>query len=166
MASPKRTRCHHNSIIRTISLFAVSSLALFQFYTSFFLAKQYGTTTIDEAKADRPQKLRGTQETPAKVSADQSDSVNQLTFTPVKAGTSPVTCDSTPCNGHFSYSPPNTDKANASITFKHAFDRYKYGSEGKKIPYGEQDEIFMPTKTDPRECVDEWKSSRPSWVDK
>ena len=167
MAVPRQTHGRIYPGIKTLALLTISSLALFQFHILFFVTKEYGETTIDEIDANQPQtKLRGNQQMPADVVEDLRDPINTQMLKPKKAELSPVECDSTPCNGFFAYSPPNTDTANASATFKHAFDRYKYGYGGEKTPDREQKEIFMPTKTDPRGCVDEWKSSRASWVER
>lgn len=76
-----------------------------------------------------------------------------------------VTCDSNPCNGFFSYSPPNTDNENASATFQYTFDRYKYGYGGEKVPDGKQNEIFMPRNVG-EACAIEWKEARKNWTER
>ena len=87
----------------------------------------------------------------------------QVTTPPAKVEA--ITCDSTPCNGFFSYSPPNTDKENASATFQYAFERYKYGHGGEKQPDGTQKEIFMP-KNVGMACTNEWKEARGNWTNR
>ncbi|KAL3790419.1 hypothetical protein HJC23_013591 [Cyclotella cryptica] len=75
-----------------------------------------------------------------------------------------VTCDSTPCNGFFAYSPPNRDERNATETLKKASASYNYGNERNTETLNQM--IFMPSKTNAEECVHEWKESRPKWVDR
>ena len=65
-----------------------------------------------------------------------------------------VSCDSSPCQGSFAYFPPNNDVINALEVMSNAIQSYSYGNilngNGNKL-------IFMPTKTDPISCVEEWK---------
>ncbi|KAL7474047.1 hypothetical protein ACHAW6_000045, partial [Cyclotella cf. meneghiniana] len=75
-----------------------------------------------------------------------------------------VTCDSTPCDGFFAYSPPNYDKHNATETFKKASATYNYG--GAKNTETLNNMIFMPSETHAEECVKEWKENRNKWVDR
>lgn len=75
-----------------------------------------------------------------------------------------VSCDSSPCRGSFAYSPPNKDANNALEVMTKAIESYKYGNKLNSPDNNIM--IFMPTKTDPTSCVEEWKSSRPSWVDR
>jgi FkbM family methyltransferase len=74
-----------------------------------------------------------------------------------------VVCDSTPCQGIFAYSGPNKDTSSVDTMTK-AIASYNYGPEANSET--ENKMIFMPTKTDPLSCVEEWKSSRSSWVDR
>jgi hypothetical protein len=83
----------------------------------------------------------------------------------VKTQTKPsVTCDSTPCNGFFAYDGPNKNKTSAASNMQNAVAAYHYG--GEKNSETENTMIFMPDKTDPRECIQEWKESRAKWVDR
>ena len=76
---------------------------------------------------------------------------------------SEISCDSSPCQGTFAYSPPNKDASNAVEVMTEAIKTYKYGN----VPNSPDNNlIFMPTKTDPKSCVEEWKNSRSSWVDR
>jgi hypothetical protein len=75
-----------------------------------------------------------------------------------------VSCDSNPCQGIFAYAGPNTDTTNSLEVMTKAIASYNYGNERNSAT--ENKMIFMPTKTDPHSCVEEWKSSRPNWVDR
>lgn len=75
-----------------------------------------------------------------------------------------VSCDSTPCNGIFAYSGPNKDASNALEVMTKAIASYHYGNEINTETDNKM--IFMPTKTDPQSCVEEWKSSGAAWVDR
>jgi hypothetical protein len=75
-----------------------------------------------------------------------------------------VSCDSSPCNGFFAYDAPSKDKNASFHIFQKAVAAYNYGPERNSDAKNQL--IFMPNITNHPSCVQEWKESRPKWVDR
>ena len=75
-----------------------------------------------------------------------------------------VSCDSSPCNGFFAYDAPSKDKNTSFHIFQKAVATYNYGPERNSDAKNEL--IFMPNITNHPSCVQEWKESRPKWVNR
>lgn len=75
-----------------------------------------------------------------------------------------VSCDSSPCNGFFAYDAPGTEKNASFHVFQKAVAAYNYGPERNSNAKNEL--IFMPNITNHPSCVQEWKESRPKWVNR
>ena len=91
---------------------------------------------------------------PAVVDAKQVVGSNELA----------VTCESTPCNGFFAYSGPNRNTTAAFEVLRKAVATYNYGNDRNNETLNQM--IYMPSETDPQNCVNEWKESRQKWVDR
>jgi hypothetical protein len=166
MTVPKRTSCKRRIIAATALLTAC--FAARQFSVLFFVTENFGNKIKDNAAAVNEPQLRGVSnavdnEKNVEKVADEAPPSQPLDVKEVPTANQ-VTCDSNPCNGLFSYSPPNTDTTNALEVMTKAIASYNYGNERNSAT--ENKMIFMPTKTDPHSCMEEWKSSRPNWVDR
>ena len=75
-----------------------------------------------------------------------------------------VSCDSSPCNGFFAYDAPSKDKNASFHVLQTAVAAYNYGPESNSDTNNTL--IFMPNITNHPSCVQEWKESRPKWVDR
>ena len=75
-----------------------------------------------------------------------------------------VSCDSSPCNGFFAYDAPSKDKNASFHVLQTAVAAYSYGPETNSDTNNTL--IFMPNITNHPSCVQEWKESRPKWVDR
>lgn len=107
---------------------------------------------IAECKADEAQTQQSIE--PAVVDAKQVAGSNEIV----------VTCESTPCNGFFAYSGPNRNTTAALEVMRKAVATYNYGGDRNNETLNKM--IFMPSETDPQSCVNEWKESRHTWVDR
>jgi hypothetical protein len=181
MAIPRTPR--RSNIIYKIAFLTIFFIVAHQFYILFSLTEEDITKIkgIDEPQlrgasinAGEPDKQGGTTEedrsaikepTVAEQPQVQLQPANEVVTAAGRISSEgAVVCDSTPCQGIFAYSGPNKDTSSAVDTMTKAIASYNYGPEANSET--ENKMIFMPTKTDPLSCVEEWKSSRSSWVDR
>ena len=89
---------------------------------------------------------------------------NNILSTPWYGEERNISCDSSPCNGFFAYEGPNKDKKAALEVFQKAVAEYGYPPERNNETHNKL--IFMPNITNHLSCVQEWKESRPKWVNR
>lgn len=143
---------------RHVSIGILIVIVCHQFYQYVSLTHEYGERLVLDfvTKVDHPH-LKGS----SLNDGEQDESLSEI-----------ISCDSTPCQGFFAYSNPNTDVQNASKEFHHAYETYKYGFMGDKVADGKQEEIFIPTTAtkdinNVEECVREWReASKNMWTNR
>ncbi|KAL7454078.1 hypothetical protein ACHAWC_005706 [Mediolabrus comicus] len=89
---------------------------------------------------------------------------NNILSTPWYGEERNISCDSSQCNGFFAYDAPSKDKNASFHVLLLAVAAYNYGPERNSGAKNEL--IFMPNITNHPSCVQEWKESRPKWVNR